>query len=122
MTNDKVTRRDFVRTGAVAGSAAAVGSMAPGVFNSARGAAVGGSRPTFRNDQFYTNGQFDEQKAKEGVLAMCRWFGYPVFPGMLDMLWVSDYGTGQFSQLGLAACVFANHRDEAAILQREDRP
>jgi len=68
--------------------------------------------PRLSNDDYYTNGRFDEEKAKDGVLAMCRAFGYPVFPGMREKLWVSDYGTGQYAKLGLAACIFENHYEE----------
>ena len=65
-----------------------------------------------RNEDFYTGGEFDEEKAKDGILAMCKRFGYPVFPELREKLWVSDYGTGQFTQLGLAACMFENHADD----------
>jgi D-lyxose ketol-isomerase len=69
-------------------------------------------RPALRNEEFYTDGKFDEQKAKDGVLALCRWFGYPVFPELREGLWVSDYGTGQFARLGLAAYMFKNQYDD----------
>jgi D-lyxose ketol-isomerase len=64
------------------------------------------------NGDFYTDGKFDEKKAKDGVLAMVRKLGYHLFPGLREKLWVSDYGTGQFSKIGLAAYLFENHYDE----------
>lgn len=69
------------------------------------------SAAPLRNEDFYTDGKFDEDKAKDGVLALCKRFGYPVFPGLREKLWVSDYGTGQFTKLGLAACMFENHSE-----------
>jgi D-lyxose ketol-isomerase len=66
-----------------------------------------------RNQDFYTDGKFDEEKAKDGVIALCKRFAYPVFPQLREKLWVSDYGTGQFTKIGLAAVIFENHRDEA---------
>ncbi|MBI9018699.1 MAG: hypothetical protein JEZ07_15705 [Phycisphaerae bacterium] len=67
----------------------------------------------FSNSQFYdANGQFNESAAKDAYIAMMKYHGYPVFDGMKEKLWVSDYGTGQFSKLGLGAVMFANYQKE----------
>lgn len=55
------------------------------------------------------DGKFDVEKGKDAVLALCKHHGYPVFPGLRDGLWVSDYGTGQFAKLGLAAYMAVNN-------------
>lgn len=71
----------------------------------------------FENASFYdADGKFDVEKAKDAVMALMRHHGYPVFPGIREKLWVSDYGTGQFTKLGLAACMFMNHEDDRYML------
>lgn len=74
-------------------------------------------RLSFRNEQFYdAAGKFDEQKGKQAVLELCKHHGYPVFPGMADGLWVSDYGTGQFTKLGLSAFIFINNVEDGYMM------
>lgn len=71
----------------------------------------------FDNASFYgKDGKFDVEKGKDAVLAMAAYHGYPVFPGMREKLWVSDYGTGQFMKLGLAAYMFKNNEEDRYML------
>ncbi|MHC5075156.1 MAG: cupin domain-containing protein [Planctomycetota bacterium] len=64
---------------------------------------------TFDNDFFYKeDGAFDPEKARDAYIAMMEYHGYPVFEGMREKIWVSDYGTGQFAKLGLGAYGFIN--------------
>ena len=97
-------RREILKTGALA-------LAGPAALMAAKPSDAPAS-PEICNDDFYANGQFDVEKAKDAILAMCRRFGYPAFSGMRDKLWVSDYATGQFATCGLAACIFENHYDE----------
>lgn len=71
-------------------------------------------RPALRNEEFYSDGKFDLEKAKDGILALCRWHGYPVFPGMREAMFASDYGMGQFTRLGLAGYMFKNQYDSGS--------
>ena len=66
------------------------------------------SKLTFRNKSFYTDGKFDVEKGKDAIVALCKHHGYPIFPDFREKLWVSDYNTGQYTKLGLAACLFIN--------------
>ena len=71
----------------------------------------------FDNASFYgKDGKFDVEKGKDAVLALAAYHGYPVFPGMREKLWVSDYGTGQFMKLGLAAYMFKNNEEDRYML------
>ena len=71
----------------------------------------------FSNGDFYDeNGQFLESKAKEAIIALAKYHGYPVFPGFKENLWVSDYGTGRFTELGLAAHLFINNEKDRYML------
>ena len=72
-------RRTLLKTTALA----AVSPLAWGVFNSRRVQAS-----PLHNEDFYTDGKFDEDKAKDGVVALCKRFGYPVFPELHKNLWV----------------------------------
>lgn len=92
---------------------AAAGAAVPNVGNAAEKPGRKSPPPRFENDDFYTDGRFDEDKTKAAVIELCRWHGYPVFPGMAENLWVSDYGVGRFARLGLAAYLFTNQHDEA---------
>ena len=65
---------------------------------------------SFNNADFYTeDGKFNEDKAKDAIIALCRYFNYPIFPDLKERLWVSDYGTGQFTKLGLACIMIVNN-------------
>jgi len=71
----------------------------------------------FDNASFYgKDGKFDVEKGKDAVMALANYHGYPVFPGMREKLWVSDYGTGQFAKLGLAAVLFKNNEEDRYML------
>lgn len=70
-----------------------------------------GTALSFTNSQFYSAGKFDEEKARDAIIQLCRSHGYPVFPRMREKLWVSDYGIGRFTEVGLAAIGFANKID-----------
>ena len=68
------------------------------------------SPPVFNNAEFYgANGKFNVEKAKDAILALCRYHRYPVFPGMRDKLFITDYGLGQFTSVGLACIIIVNN-------------
>jgi D-lyxose ketol-isomerase len=67
----------------------------------------------FDNATFYdADGKFLEDVAKDAYITLMTYHGYPVFPGIKEALWVSDYGTGQFTKLGLGANMFVNNEQE----------
>ena len=71
----------------------------------------------FRNEDFYdADGSFSVDKTKKGILRLCKYYNYPVFPGLEENLWVSDYGTGQFAKLGLAAYIFVNNVEDRYMM------
>lgn len=71
----------------------------------------------FDNSYYYdANGAFQEDKAKDAYIALMKYHGYPVFPDIREKLWVSDYGTGQFSKLGLGAAMFMNNEKDRYML------
>ena len=107
---DRISRRQLLSAAAaastlVASTAGAVSAQQP----RQRGQRRTRPMPTFDNASFYENGKFSEEKAKDAIIALCRYHGYPVFPGLRENLWVFDYGLGQYAKLGLACYMFANH-------------
>ena len=69
------------------------------------------------NASFYgKDGKFDVEKGKDAIMALAKYHGYPEFSGMREKIWVSDYGTGQFTKLGLAAIMFKNNEDDRYML------
>jgi len=73
--------------------------------------------PEFDNAQFYdADGKFDVEKGKDGIEALCKYHGYPIFPDFRENLWVSDYNTGEYTKLGLAAYMFMNNTEDKYML------
>jgi D-lyxose ketol-isomerase len=72
---------------------------------------------TFDNADFYSEqGEFIEDKAKDAIIALMEYHHYPVYEGVKEKLWVSDYGTGKFTELGLAAHLFMNNEQDRYML------
>jgi hypothetical protein len=83
------------------------------------GCGQGGGKPAiqFENAYFYdANGKFLPEKARDALMALMQYHGYPVFPGLREKLWVSDYGIGQYAKVGLAAAIFVNNTDDHYML------
>ena len=91
------------------------------------GAAIGaeqcaskpGGKPKlqFKNAEFLgADRKFDVKKGKDAILRLCRYHGYPVFPGFGEKLWITDYGLGRFAELGLAAYVFVNNVEDRYMM------
>ena len=63
----------------------------------------------FDNAFFYNeDGTFNVEKGRDAYIALMEYHGYPIFEGMREKIWVSDYGLGKFSELGLGAYGFIN--------------
>ena len=78
-----------------------------------------GPRPgiSFDNSHFYDAvGEFNVDAAKEACFALMQYHGYPVYEGMKDAIWLTDYGKGQFAKLGLAARMWMNHVEHRYML------
>ena len=103
-------RREFFRTAALGAVAAGVvAGCEHGIDGMSKASVKGTPRALrFKNEQFYKDGKFNEDAAKDAIIAMCKYYGYPMFPGAREKMWVSDYNTGQFASLGLSAFVFAS--------------
>jgi D-lyxose ketol-isomerase len=108
----EMSRRDVLKTvGAGLALAAAGGAGATAAQ------AAASKHLAFKNADFYdAAGKFKVDAGKDAVLAVMKFHGYPVFPGVKEKLWVSDYGLGRFTDLGLAACMFKNNEEDRYML------
>ena len=71
----------------------------------------------FDNSYFYDReGKFQEEKAKDAYVALMKYHGYPVFKGIRKRMWVSDYGAGEFTKVGLGAVMFKNNEEHRYML------
>ena len=55
--------------------------------------------------------------AKDAVIRVMKYHNYPVTDKTRSQLWVSDYGTGRFTELGLAAIMYDNNVKDLYMLQ-----
>jgi D-lyxose ketol-isomerase len=109
---DRISRRQLLSaaaTSALVASTAGVASAQQPRQREQRGQRRSRQMPTFDNASFYKNGKFSEENAKDAIIALCRYHGYPVFPGLRENLWVFDYGLGEYAKLGLACYMYSNH-------------
>ena len=108
-----IDRRTALKAaGALAGLAATAGPAA------AADECCSAAKPKleFHNADFYQDGKFQVEKAKDAIITLCKHHGYPVFPALREGLWISDYGTGEYTKLGLAAFMFMNNVEDRYML------
>jgi len=115
MKKSEMGRRSVLKS---VGAAVGLGAIAVGTAGCGNGASLfGGSPIDFKNEDFYAaDGKFDVEKGKDGIIALMKFHGYPEFPGIRESLWVSDYNTGQFTKLGLAARMWMNNSKDKYML------
>lgn len=68
------------------------------------------------NAHYYTDGKFDLEKGKDAIIALMKHHGYPVYPGIREKLFVTDYGLGHFTEVGLAAVMWNNNEKDRYML------
>lgn len=107
--DNKLSRRSMLKTVGLAG--AGLGAAAVSSSCSTLNFIGGKSALSPGNAAFYKDGKFDTEAAKDAIIALCHYHRYPVFEGLRENLWISDYGLGEYERVGLAAYMFVN--DEA---------
>ena len=109
-------RRTLLRAARSAAGLAAAGATAA-FARAGEKAPSGTPKIHFKNEELYDpQGKFLPEKGSEAIRALLEYHGYPIFDGLMEGLWVSDYGLGHFTELGLAAYIFMNQQ-EANYLQ-----
>jgi len=109
-------RRELLQTAGSAAALAAVAAIARPA-DAASKTDAGKPKICFTDKELAgSDGNFDVEKAKDAIESLCKYHGYPLFPGFRDGLWVSDYGCNQFTKVGLAAYMFVNDAEDRYML------
>lgn len=109
-------RRELLRITAAGAGLATFSTVSAGAAERKKRKAQNARKLKFKNDSFYKDGKFDVEKGKDAIVALCEFHGYPLFPDFRENLWVSDYNTGQYTKLGLAAYMFMNNEADRYML------
>ncbi|NRB42695.1 MAG: hypothetical protein HRU20_30205 [Pseudomonadales bacterium] len=71
----------------------------------------------FENAGFYDeNGEFLPEKAKDAIMTMLKYHGYPVFDGMRKKMFAVDYNTGRFTEVGISGVMYENSQTHMYFL------
>ena len=62
----------------------------------------------YTNKDFYKDGVFQQEKAIEALKDMFSFYDVPFTPFMETELWVTDFGLGDFENLGMGGIFFVN--------------
>jgi len=108
----KITRRQAVGTGiaAAAGIVLAKGQEAEAHC----GTCAAGKKkvPMPKNEDFYDkDGKFLEEKARQAYYDMFERFGYPNPKPQQELMWVQDFGMGDFVHAGMAGVFWWNNKE-----------
>jgi D-lyxose ketol-isomerase len=93
---------------ACAAVCASTAMIAPQAMGARRGHA---KVMTYNNSDFYTNGKFNEAKAKEAYFAMMKRFDYPCPKNLHDNMWVLDFHVGHFTDCGMGGIFWLNSQE-----------
>jgi len=64
--------------------------------------------PVYKNEDFYKDGKFQVDKAKDAYFAMMTRFGYPIPASLKAGMWATDFGLGDFVHVGMAGIFWYN--------------
>ncbi len=63
--------------------------------------------PTLSKSQFYKDGKFDQEAAKQAYFDMMTRFGMPISENMRKNMWATDFGLGDFPAVGMGGIFWA---------------
>ena len=64
--------------------------------------------PKYQNADFYVDGKFQVEKAKLAYFDMMKAHGYPVPEFLRTNMWATDFGLGDFVNVGMAGVFWVN--------------
>lgn len=68
-----------------------------------------------KKNEFYTDGKFQADKAKEAYFAMFKRFSYPVPPSLKEGMWAADFNLGDFPSVGMAGIFWYNDKETSVF-------
>ena len=95
---------------------AVLGSLVAGAAGSAMlgaGESKAAAPKKLRNEDFYTNGQFNAEAAKKAYYEMMERFNYPIYERLKTAdFWTLDFGLGKFTEVGMAGIFWVNNKQD----------
>ena len=67
--------------------------------------------PKYKNEDFYKEGTFQVEKAKKAYFDMMAAYGYPVPEQLRTNMWATEFGLGDFVNVGMAEIFWVNFQD-----------
>jgi D-lyxose ketol-isomerase len=64
--------------------------------------------PKYKNEDFYKDGKFQVEKAKQAYFDMMAAYSYPVPEFLRTNMWATDFGLGDFVHVGMAGIFWIN--------------
>lgn len=102
----EITRRELIK-GVVAGVA---GSSILSVAGAAEKETTMSAIPQYKNEDFYKDGKFNAEFAKQAYYDMFKRFGYPIVPRLkTEEFWVAEFGVGEYATIGMAGIFWINN-------------
>ncbi len=68
--------------------------------------------PKFKNQDFYKDGKFLQGRAKQAYFDMMADYGYPVPESLRTNMWVTDFGLGDFVNVGMGGVFWMNNQEQ----------
>lgn len=68
--------------------------------------------PKFKNEDFYQDGKFQAEKAKQAYFTLMAAHGYPVPESLRTNMWATDFGLGDFVHAGMGGIFWVNFQDQ----------
>ena len=66
------------------------------------------SLPKYKNEDFYKDGKFQVEEAKQAYFDMMKAHSYPVPESLRTNMWATDFGLGDFVNVGMAGVFWVN--------------
>jgi D-lyxose ketol-isomerase len=67
--------------------------------------------PKMKNEDFYKDGKFQVEKAKQAYFDMMAAHGYPVPESLRTNMWATDFGLGDFVNVGMGGIFWVNFQE-----------
>lgn len=64
-----------------------------------------------KNEDFYKDGKFQVEKAKQAYFNMMDAYGYPIPESLRTNMWATDFGLGDFANVGMAGIFWINSQE-----------
>jgi len=68
--------------------------------------------PKYKNADFYKDGKFQAEKAKQVYFDMMAAYGYPVSDFLRTNMWATDFGLGDFTRVGMGGVFWVNFQEQ----------